>query len=70
MKRVEVDVINNDLWLKPEDLAEEINKRLQNRGTEGWVLKDIKSSRASLSSSNFFNISILIFEKEPEVGVW
>lgn len=69
MKQVEVDVINNDLWLKPEDLAEEINKRLQNRSTEGWALKDIKSSRASINRGEF-NVSILIFEKEPEVGVW
>lgn len=69
MKQVETEVINNDLWLKPEDLAAEINKRLQNRSTEGWVLKDIKSNRASFNMGEF-NISILVFEKEPEIGAW
>lgn len=59
---IRVEVINNDEFMKPEDLAEEINNRLQTHGVNGWDLKDIKNNKASFGP-NEFNISILIFEK-------
>lgn len=57
MKMTEVETVNNN----NVNLEERINMRIKWRAEDGWIFKDLKSSKQTNE-----DITILIFEKDEE----